>query len=81
MLTSMHDIIELVEHVMLWKNPKCNILMVCCGPLHLAFLGNVAYTCTNIQQVASTKEEGGDTPNVDTWRNARVWVDFLGGLH
>ena len=27
-----------------------------CGPLHLAFLGNVAYACTNIQQVAIEEE-------------------------
>ena len=33
------------------------ILMVWCGPLHLAFLGDVAYACTNIQQVASEEEE------------------------
>jgi hypothetical protein len=26
------------------------------------------------------KEEEGATPHVDTWRNARVWVDFFGGL-
>jgi hypothetical protein len=47
----------------------------------LAFLGDVADTCTNVQQVAATKEEEEeDTPHVDTWRNARVWVDFFGGL-
>ena len=51
-----------------------------CGPLHLAFPGDVADTCTSIQQVASEESEG-DTPRVDTWRNARVWVDFFGGLH
>ena len=56
--------------------------MVWCGPLHLAFPGDVADTCTNIQQVAyEEEEEEGDTPLVDTWRNARVWIDFLGGLH
>ena len=53
--------------------------MVWYGPPHLAFPGDVAYARTNIQQVA--KEEEGDTPHIDTWRNARVWVDFLGGLH
>ena len=31
--------------------------MVWCGPLHLAFPDNVAYACTNIQQVASEEEE------------------------
>jgi hypothetical protein len=45
----------------------------------LAFLGDVADACTNIQQVAEEEEE--DTPHVDTWRIARVWVDFFGGLH
>ena len=53
--------------------------MVWCGALHLAILGDVRYACTNIQQMAG-KEEG-DTPHIDTWRNARVWVDFFGGLH
>ena len=50
-----------------------------CGPLHLAFMGDVADICTNIQQVA--QEEEGDTPHVDTWRNAMVWVDFFGDMH
>jgi hypothetical protein len=27
------------------------------------------------------EEEEEDTPHVDTWHNARVWVDFFGGLH
>jgi hypothetical protein len=41
----------------------------------------VADTCTNIQQVAlKEEEEEDDTPHVDTWRNARVWVDFFGDL-
>ena len=65
----------------LWNNTKCNILILWCGPLHLAFPGDVAYACTNIQQVAEEEEEEGDTPHIDTWRNARVWVDFFGGLH
>jgi hypothetical protein len=37
----------------------------------------VADTCTNILQVAEEEEEEENTPHVDTWRNARVWVDFL----
>jgi hypothetical protein len=41
------------------------------------FPGDVADTCTNIQQVVEEEEE--DTPYVDTWRNVRVWVDFFGG--
>jgi hypothetical protein len=54
-----------------------------CGPLHLAFPGNVADTCTNIQQLAleEEEEEEEDTPHVDTWRNARVRVDFFSDLH
>ena len=56
--------------------------MVWCGPLHLAFPDDVADACTNIQQVAEEEEEEeGDTPHIDTWCNARVWVDFFGGLH
>ena len=30
--------------------------MVWCGPLHLAFPGDVAYAYTNIQQVAEEEE-------------------------
>jgi hypothetical protein len=26
------------------------------------------------------KEQEGDTPHFDTWRNARVWVGLLGWL-
>ena len=51
------------------------------GPLNLTFLGDVVDACTNIQQVASEEEEEEDTPHVDAWRNARVWVDFFDGLH
>ena len=51
-----------------------------CGPLHLAFPGNMTDACTNIQQVAEEEEEE-EAPHVDMWHNARVWVDFLGGLH
>ena len=53
-----------------------------CGPLHLAFPGDMAYECTNIQQVAEEEEEDweGDTPHIDTWLDARVWVDLFGGL-
>jgi hypothetical protein len=53
--------------------------MVWCGPLHLTSLGDVAYECINIQQVAEEEEEEEDTPHVDTWRNARVWIAFFGG--
>ena len=63
----------------LWNNTECNISILWCGPLHLAFLGDVAHACNNIQQVAEEEEE--ETPHVNTWCNARVWVDFFGGLH
>jgi hypothetical protein len=78
----MRDTSELVKLVTLWNITKCNILMVGCGPLHLAFSGDVAYAYTNIQQVAEEEEEEEeeDPPLIDTWRNARVWVDFFGGL-
>ena len=55
---------------------------VWCGPLHLALLGGVMDAYTNIQEVALGEDEvEGDTPHTDTWRNARVWVDFFGFLH
>jgi hypothetical protein len=43
-------------------------------------MGDVADACTNIQEVVEEEEEE-DTPHVDTWCNARVWVDFLDNLH
>jgi hypothetical protein len=47
----------------------------------LVFLGDAADACTNIQQVASEEEEEEEeTPHLDMWHNARVWVDFFGGL-
>jgi hypothetical protein len=55
-------------------------MLMWCGPLHLTFPDDVAYPCTDIQQVAKEEEEEGGTPHIDTWRNARVWVDFFGGL-
>ena len=27
------------------------------------------------------EEEEGDTPHINTWRIARLWVDFFDGLH
>jgi hypothetical protein len=53
-----------------------------CGPLLLAFPGEVAYACTNIQQVEEEEEEEEeeDTPHVDTRRNVRVWVDLCWGF-
>ena len=44
------------------------------------FPGDVADACTNIQQVAKEEEEEEDTPHVDTWHNARAWVDLFGAL-
>ena len=46
-------------------------------------MGDVAYACTNTQQCGRLKEEEeeGGTPHIDTWCNAKVWVDFFGGLH
>jgi hypothetical protein len=45
--------------------------MLWCGPLHLAFPGDVAYACIKIQQVAyddddEEEEEEGDTARIDT---------------
>jgi hypothetical protein len=39
--------------------------------------------CYNWTQEDEEEEEveEEDTPHVDTWRNARVWVDFFDGLH
>jgi hypothetical protein len=31
------------------------------------------------QQMVAKEEE--DNPRIDTWRNARVWVDFFDGFH
>jgi hypothetical protein len=45
----------------------------------LAFPGDVADACTNIQQVAEEEEEE-DAPHVDTWCIVRVWVDFFGQI-
>jgi hypothetical protein len=41
--------------------------MVWCGPFHLAFVGDLAYACTNIQhKKKEEEEEEGDTPHIDT---------------
>ena len=48
----------------------------------LAFPCDVAYACITFQQVQEEdEEEEEDTPHINTWFNARVWVDFLGGLN
>jgi hypothetical protein len=47
----------------------------------LAFSSDVTDTCTNVQQVAREEEEEEDTPYVDMWHNARIWVVFFGGLN
>ena len=64
----------------LWKLDSLFSYLYWCGPLRLAFPNNVAYACINIQQVPEEEEEG-DTPHIDTWRNARVSDDFFVGLH
>ena len=79
MFTWMHDSIDSVWHVTLWKLNSFSSHLCQCGPLHLAFPGDVAYACTNIRQVASEEEEE-DIAHVHAWCNARVWVDFFGGL-
>jgi hypothetical protein len=38
--------------------------MLWCGPLRLAFLCDVPYACTNIQQVAYEKEEEEEEPHI-----------------
>ena len=48
----MHDAIELVQHVVLWNLKSFSSHLHWCHPLHLAFLDDVSYACTNIQQVA-----------------------------
>ena len=51
-LTWMRDTKELVYHVTLWNLNSLTSHLRWCGPLQLAFLGDAAYACTNIQQVA-----------------------------
>ena len=77
-LTWMRNIIELVQHVTLWNSNSFSSHFHWCGPLHLPFPGVVVYACTNIQQVTEEEE---DTPHIDRWHNAMVWVDFFDGLH
>ena len=80
-LTWRRDTIDLVEHVTLWNLNSLSSHLHWRGPLRLACPGDVAYSCTNIQQVIEEEEEEEDTPHIDTWRNARVWVNLFGGLH
>ena len=56
-LTWMSDTIQLVYHVTLWNLDSFSSHLRWCGPLHLAFRGNVVHACTYIQQVASEEEE------------------------
>jgi hypothetical protein len=62
----------------IWIHYPVTYASVVPSTLHLAFPGDVTDICTNIQE---EEEEEDDTPHGDTWPNARVWVDFLGGLH
>ena len=48
----MSDTIEIVQHVTVWNLTSFSSHLRWPGPLHLAFTSNVAYACTNIQQVA-----------------------------
>ena len=41
----------------------------------------MTYACTKIQQVLEEEEEEEDTPRIDTWHGARMWVNFFDGLH
>ena len=66
--------------MILWNKNSFPSHLRWCGPLHLAFPCDVVYACTNIQQVAEEEEEEEDTPHINTWRNARVWVDFFDGF-
>ena len=71
--TWMRDTIELVQHVTLWNSNSLFSHLRWCGPLHLAFLGTVAYACTNIQE----EEEEEDTPHIDTWDNGGCGLTSL----
>ena len=81
--TWMRDTIELVQHVTLWNlnSFSSHLCLVWFTPLGLP--GDAAYACTNIQQVPAAavveeEEEEEDFPLIDTWRNARVWVELQG---
>ena len=50
-LTWMHDTIDVVQHVTPWNLNSFSSHLRRCGPLHSAFPYDVAYACTNIQQV------------------------------
>jgi hypothetical protein len=50
----------------IWSNPL-GLPGHFCKPMH--------------QHSTSDKEEEGGTPRVGTWRDVRVWVDFIDGLH
>ena len=52
----MRDTLDLVLHVPLWNLSLFSSHLRWCGPLRLAILDDVAYVCTNIQQV-TLKEE------------------------
>ena len=43
---------DTIKHVTIWNLSSLSPHLRWCGPLHLTFLGNVAYACTNIQQMA-----------------------------
>ena len=37
--------------------------------------------CMHQHSTVAEEEGEEDTPHIDMWRNARLWVDFFGGLH
>ena len=39
------------------------------------------HSTSGIRKKKEELKQEGDTPHIDTWRNARVWVDFFDGLH
>jgi hypothetical protein len=43
--------------------------------------GAAVVAATTTEEEAEEDEEEDGTPHVDTWRNARVWVDSFVGLH
>ena len=53
----MHDTIEISVACDTMEFEFILLSLCCCGPLHLTFLGDVAYACTNIQQVEEEDDE------------------------
>jgi hypothetical protein len=87
----MCDTIELAQHVTLWINTNemqgqfefvlPSPTPVWSTPLGFPMWRMHAPTFNKWYKKNMNKNKEGDTPHVDTWRNGRVWVDFLGGLY